>query len=1115
MPTRFRVKRSTVSGITPTTSDIAAGELAINLPDRKIFTSNGTAVYELGSNLTNLSVSANLTIGSAGDIVLTPGAGIFANGGLGIPSHVLTTNGSSVYWAAANAGLSSVVSQRFTANGTANSFTVTGGYIPNAIEVYVSGVKQVQDVDVTISSGSTVNFTTPPLNGQVVDVFGFQSTGSISGYLALTGGTLGGNLTFSNGSVIVANGSFGTSGQLLTSNGTSMYWSSAGVNTAAQYAWTNTHTFAANVTFNTNTLFVDATNNRVGVGTTSPSTLLHLSSAGPAVLLIEADTDNVTETDNARILFRQDGGAVQGRLGYANNENIFEVTNEWADSLILGTSNTERMRITFDGNIGIGNSAPTEKLQVQGNIQLQNGASQANTVRNAGIRFWTDNAFGSELHWGDTASGLSSGWATAVYGRKADTVAVRIGAYPASNTSQNTFSEYVTVLNNGNVGIGALLPDARLTVTGAANVSGNVVIGGTATVSGNLTVAATSELIVANGAGIEANGSFGSAGQVLTSNSTGVYWAAAAAGVNTSAQYTWSNTHNFTNVVTFSTANAIILPVGNTASRPAASNGMIRYNTNTGLIEAVANTTWTGLMAAYSSVREQFTASNNQTTFTVTGGYVAGQIDVYYNGVKLRSGSEVNISSGTTVVLATGAANNALVEVVGIGPTFVVSNTAQIVYQQFTASNNQTTFTVSNGYVPGQVDVFADGIHLVNGVDVNVSSGSSIVLSTGVPNNTIVEVKGYSTPLVSAQSSTAVRQTFTANSTVNNNFTVTGGYIPGQVDVFYNGAKLVNGSDVNTSSGTTIVLTSNAALNAIVDVVGINYFTAGGGVTTPVRQQFVATANQTTFTVTGGYTPGQIDVFRNGVKLTPGADVNISGGSTVVLTSAAANGDNIDVVGFAATSYQDSVRKSGDTISGSLAISSNLVVTGAATFSNTIAVTGTSTLTGNVTTSGVFTDAVGTIRPLVQGTANTVSGTNVDYTGIPSWARRITVMFNGVSSNGTANFLVQLGAGSITSSGYNSYAMNFGSTGGAGGAYTTGFGIRISGATRSASGVMTLINLTGNVWTQQHNLGDSVNTDGYFGGGAVTLAGTLDRIRITTVNGTDTFDAGTINILYE
>jgi hypothetical protein len=57
MATRFQLKRSTVSGVIPTTIDIANGELAINLPDRKLFTSNGSSVYEVGSNLTNLAVT--------------------------------------------------------------------------------------------------------------------------------------------------------------------------------------------------------------------------------------------------------------------------------------------------------------------------------------------------------------------------------------------------------------------------------------------------------------------------------------------------------------------------------------------------------------------------------------------------------------------------------------------------------------------------------------------------------------------------------------------------------------------------------------------------------------------------------------------------------------------------------------------------------------------------------------------------------------------------------------------------------------------------------------------------------------------------------------------------
>ena len=151
-----------------------------------------------------------------------------------------------------------------------------------------------------------------------------------------------------------------------------------------------------------------------------------------------------------------------------------------------------------------------------------------------------------------------------------------------------------------------------------------------------------------------------------------------------------------------------------------------------------------------------------------------------------------------------------------------------------------------------------------------------------------------------------------------------------------------------------------------------------------------------------------------------------------------------------------------------------------------------------------------------SGTAvASTSGVAIDFTGIPSWAKRVTVMFNGVSTNGTGIPLVQIGSGSIISSGYlgsgSSISSGVGSTN-----FTTGFGI---GGTATAAftryGTGTLINVSGNVWVFSAVMaqGDSAQT--LTSGGSVTLSGILDRIRITTVNGTDTFDAGSINILYE
>jgi hypothetical protein len=152
---------------------------------------------------------------------------------------------------------------------------------------------------------------------------------------------------------------------------------------------------------------------------------------------------------------------------------------------------------------------------------------------------------------------------------------------------------------------------------------------------------------------------------------------------------------------------------------------------------------------------------------------------------------------------------------------------------------------------------------------------------------------------------------------------------------------------------------------------------------------------------------------------------------------------------------------------------------------------------------------------LQRGTAVTASGTSVDFTGIPSWVRRITVMFSGVSTNGTSEMLVQIGdSGGIETTGYDAiYGAIITSTAGTGNA-TTGFTLGVSTAATTRSGLVTITNLSGNIWVSSGNLYETTARIALIAGGK-TLSATLDRVRITTVNGTDSFDAGTINILYE
>jgi hypothetical protein len=155
----------------------------------------------------------------------------------------------------------------------------------------------------------------------------------------------------------------------------------------------------------------------------------------------------------------------------------------------------------------------------------------------------------------------------------------------------------------------------------------------------------------------------------------------------------------------------------------------------------------------------------------------------------------------------------------------------------------------------------------------------------------------------------------------------------------------------------------------------------------------------------------------------------------------------------------------------------------------------------------------------VLGTAvASTSGTSIDFTSIPSWVKRVTVMYQGVSTNGSSNYLLQIGSGSISTSGYNSVCSRAYTPGGPSThSSTSGFISAGDNAGFVWYGTLVLTLQTGNTWVCQGSIGQfaispsmTITTVGQ-----IALGGVLDRVRITTVNGTDTFDAGSINILYE
>lgn len=154
---------------------------------------------------------------------------------------------------------------------------------------------------------------------------------------------------------------------------------------------------------------------------------------------------------------------------------------------------------------------------------------------------------------------------------------------------------------------------------------------------------------------------------------------------------------------------------------------------------------------------------------------------------------------------------------------------------------------------------------------------------------------------------------------------------------------------------------------------------------------------------------------------------------------------------------------------------------------------------------------------LTLGTAQaSTSGTSIDFTGIPSWVKRVTVMFNGVSTNGTSFVQVRLGTSAgIQSTGYNCIEAGVSGTN-ATTVATSDSGAELSSTSSAASrlGSIVFTKIDSNTFSFTGITGTS-GTGNTMISGLVTLTGTLDRLRITTVNGTDTFDAGSINIMYE
>jgi hypothetical protein len=221
-----------------------------------------------------------------------------------------------------------------------------------------------------------------------------------------------------------------------------------------------------------------------------------------------------------------------------------------------------------------------------------------------------------------------------------------------------------------------------------------------------------------------------------------------------------------------------------------------------------ANRSWTiDSTSASTRTVQKYTADGSSATYTVTGGYTVGLVDVYVNGIKLdnASGSEFTATNGTTVVLVSTPASGDIVEVYKYGSQFIATNALRQT-TLFTATAGQNTFTVN--YSVGLVDVFYNGSKL-DSSEYTASNGTTIVFNTACVLNDKVEVVAYT---YNATGYTGVAYSNTPTTNYLTKWTSTGTI--GNSSIFDNGTGVGIGTTTINSSTKLAISAANTATDA-------------------------------------------------------------------------------------------------------------------------------------------------------------------------------------------------------------------------------------------------------------------------------------------------------------
>lgn len=675
----FQVKRTSTSGRTPNTTGsyatnsqyIAAGEFALNMADGILYTSNGSAVITVGSNLVNQRITNAINI----------------------------DNDKNINWRTVNT--SATVGMRQQSDDNFVFYSTNTSYGARAVySIYAN------------SDNSEFSFQVPV--------------------------RFNANVT-----VISANGSQGSAGQYLTSNGSTVYWSSPGVasvNTAAQWNWTNIHTFSANVSFNGN-----------GIGIVSNTGAVYLGGITDVNWRIGRNTGASTKwryTNNSIDIITANSNLEGMTIGLINGNSYFEtgyLGTFIASNVTIGntsvnaTINSTSFSGTANNATNLGGVAAASYQTTAGlaanvatltanNTSFVGTVSAANVVSNAQLS--------ANLGNYQTSAGLSANVATLSANNASFLGGTAAASYQLNSTLNANIAAYLPTYNGvvnassfnagatgtgtggsvqntttmfvGNNTTNVSISASGLVVNGTAVIANNTGVWTTGTVNaashttgvtgtgtggivanttvlfiGNNTINAainTTALyiggnVIANSTG--ANNAFNLGGTaaasyqlnstlagnvaLLTSNNASFLGGVAAASyVNTSGAYTISGIHTYTaNLV----VNAAIIAGGNSGSagQVLTSNGAgnVYWSTVTsGGVNTAASYTWTNVQI--------FTANVTVNGAIIAGGNsgTAGQLlasngtgNVYWTDAPVSNAVYMKGGAATIGTLAAGGSN--------------------------------------------------------------------------------------------------------------------------------------------------------------------------------------------------------------------------------------------------------------------------------------------------------------------------------------------------------------------------------------------------------------------------------------------------------------------------